>query len=446
MNLNTLHSEMQLLGGIIANGINMDAIDIFAKLPSKAFTNHRNRELFDTIRHMHECNMLVQPVTVAEYIDNKKDTLFDFPLSEITDFCKDTYCSPALYKPYAKNIRQAMYAREAIEAIDSAKEILMGDGSVESAVQEINSILGGLKLETDRKLPRTFEEIAKDYPDELEKRQLPSCIETGFPDLDKVIGRVANDDLIIIAARPAMGKTELAAAIANNVSKSGSIYIASMEMSDIQIYERIISIDGNYSSNNLQNFFDNDDSQMARVGASIQETRSRQGYIQDMTGMTPHDVAEDVEYVKRQTNDLRLIVVDHFGLFETGDGGRAQELGKISRGLKQLAKKTKTPVLLLCQLNRSLESRTNKRPIMSDLRECGDLEQDANKILFIYRDEVYNKDSPNKGVAEIIQGKNREKKMEDCLLTFTDGHFHNFCGTYVEESKEKNNNSGGFDY
>lgn len=447
MNLNTVYHEMYLLGGIIANGITLDAIEVLDKLPEQAFTNGRNRELFTTVRHMQKNNMIVDMVMVSGYLESKDDSMFDNPIGELTDYMKDGFCSVAQYKAYAKHLRQAMYIRDALQTLDQAKDLLTSDGNLDDAVNTVSNKLAGLKLETDRKLPRSFEEIAADYPDELEKRQLPSCLTTGFPDLDKAMGRVENDEMIIIAARPAMGKTELAAAIANHVAGDKSIYIASMEMSDMQIFERIISIDGNYSSKHLKNFFDNDDSQMARVGASINEIRSKQGYIQDMTGMTLRDVEQDVEYVKRKTNDLGLIVIDHFGLFELEDSGnRTQSLGKLSRSLKQLAKRVKTPVLLLCQLNRTLESRQNKRPIMSDLRECGDLEQDANKIMFIYRDEVYNDDSPNKGVAEIIFGKNREKEMERCLLTFHNGHFNSFAGNYVDQDEGSEEYSGGFNF
>lgn len=447
MNLNTTYHEMYLLGGIVANGITLDAIEVIDKLPEKAFTNGRNRELFTTLRHMQKNNMIVDLVMVSGYLESKENSLFDNPIGELVDYTKDGYCSVAQYKAYAKHLRQAMYIREAIETLDEAKDLLVSDGNLDDAVSKVSNRLSGLKLETDRKLPRTFKEIACDYPDELEKRALPSCLTTGFYDLDKAMGRVENDELIIIAARPAMGKTELAAAIANHVARDQSIYIASMEMSDMQIFERIISIDGNYSSKHLKNFFDNDDTQMARIGASVNEISSRQGYIQDMTGMTLRDVEQDVEYIKRKTNDLGLIVIDHFGLFELEDGGnRTQSLGKLSRSLKQLAKRVKTPVLLLCQLNRTLESRPNKRPIMSDLRECGDLEQDANKIMFIYRDEVYNDDSPNKGIAEIIFGKNREKECSKCLLTFTGGHFHNFAGSYTDQENDAGQYSGGFNY
>lgn len=443
MNLNTVHIEMSLLGGILASGLTLDAIEVLDKLPIDAFTNHRNKELFQTLKIMQTQNLDITMIEVSSLIDSKKSSLFDDSMSELADIMKN-YISPARFKSVAKALRQAMYVRQTLQTLEDAKEMLTSDMRLDDAVNAVSERLAGIKLETDRKLPRSFEEIAKEYPDELEKRQLPSCLETGFADLDKVMGRVECDELIILAARPAMGKTELAAAIANHVAKDKSIYIASMEMSDTQIFERIISIEGNYPGSKLKNFFENDDSEMARVGASVGEVSSRQGYIQDMTGMTLRDVEQDVEFVKRKTKDLGLIVIDHFGLFETGNdnGNRTQQLGKLSRDIKQLAKRVKTPVLLLCQLNRSLESRADKRPIMSDLRECGDLEQDANKIMFIYRDEVYNPDSPNKGVAEIIFGKNREKNLENCNLVFANGHFQTFTGVYHEQ--ESMDYSGGY--
>lgn len=449
MNLNTTQYEFDLVSSIIKNGINLDAVNILEKLPADAFTNMRARAIYQAVHGLYKTSEIVNLTTVSDTIENKPElnNLFSCVLADLTDLIKNSFCSPAQYKSYAKHLRKAMYVRQTIESLDEAKRLLTSDGNLSAVAEKVSKIVSGMTLETDRKLPRSMKEIAKDIPRLLEARETPSVFTTGFPDMDAQMGSVNDDDYLIIAARPGMGKTELAAAIGNYVSQSKSVYICSMEMSDTQVFERLMAINGNYSGTKIKNFFDNNDTDMAIVSASLGETATRKIYIQDTPNMTLSSVIADAKHVKRITGDLGLIVIDYFGLIKTSGGNRTQELGEISRSLKQLAKEIKTPVLLLCQLNRSLESRVDKRPIMSDLRECGDLEQDADQIMFIYRDEVYNEDTSAKGIAEIIWGKHRHKQTGRCLLTFNNGHFQSFAGNIADyDRQEKQSFSGGMNY
>lgn len=433
MNLDTHQYELDLLGSIVQNGVNLDAIEIIDKMPNEAWTSVYTKAMFSILKKMIADQEIVNMTTVATEMESHD--AFDAPTSDLIDFLKATHCSPAQYKAYAKRIRQSMYVRETIKGLEEARELLIGNGNINEVATKISNMLGGMTLETDRKLPRTLDEIAHDYPDELEKRVAPSAITTPFADMNKAQGRVNAEDLIIIAARPAMGKTELAAAIANCVGNDKSVYIATMEMSEVQIFERLMSIEGNYSSQLLRNFYDQDDVEQGRALAPMGEIASKQVYIQDSVGLSVTDIEKDCEYVKRRTNDLGLIVIDYFGLINVGDGNRTAALGEASRSLKKLAKKIKTPIILLCQLNRKVEERQDKHPVMADLRETGDLEQDADQIIFIYRDEVYNPDSNRKGTAEIYWGKHRHGDLSKakCTLTFTNGHFNNYCGPDFEE-------------
>lgn len=434
MNLDTVEYEIDLLGSMVNNGLTLDAVDILNKLEPRSFTNPYSRELFCALKVMSQSNEIINLTTVADELAKNEHTCFAYPIADVADFAKKSICIPSQYKAYAKRIRQAMYVRDTIVALDSAKEKLLGNGKLSEVADEVSTMLSGLTLETDRKLPRTLAEIANDYPDELEKRVLPSAISTPFPDMNKAQGRANPEDLIILAARPAMGKTELAAAIADRVAQDKSVYFASMEMSDIQVFERLMAISGNYSGSLLRDFFNQTDSDQARALAQIGEISKKQVYIQDTANLSLRDIESDIEYVKRRTGDLGLIVIDYFGLMQVDGSNRTQALGQASRSLKQLAKRIKTPILLLAQLNRKVEERADKHPVMSDLRETGDLEQDADQIIFIYRDEVYNPTSTKKGIAEVYWGKHRfgDLSKSKCLLTFNDGHFNSYAGSYNE--------------
>ena len=449
MNLDTFQFEVDLLGSIILNGLTLDAVEVIDKLPVDAFTDARTRELFGVMKKMSSSNEIMNMTTVTDEVMRNEMSNFSYAVADIADLCLGAHCSPAQYKSYAKRIRQAMYVRQTIKSLDEAKEKLLGNGNLSDVAEEVSTMLSGLTLETDRKLPRSLKEIAENYHEELEKRIAPSAINTPFPDMNKAQGRVNPEDLIILAARPAMGKTELAAAIADQVAKDKSVYFASMEMSDVQVFERLMAISGNYSGSLLRDFFNQDDSNQARALAQITEVSNRQVYIQDTANISLADIEKDIEYIKRRTGDLGLIVIDYFGLMKVSGQNRNQALGEVSRSLKQLAKRIKTPIILLSQLNRKLEERGDKRPIMSDLRETGDLEQDADQIIFIYRDEVYNPDSPFKGTAEVYWGKHRfgDLSKAKCMLTFRDGHFNNYAGPSYEDIEQENNPkqwTGGF--
>lgn len=448
MRTNVLQYEIDLLGSIVLNGLTLDAVEIIDKLPVEALTEQRTRELLLTLKRMSSNNEIINITTVCDEIEKNENSSFYCVSSDLADMIKASHCSPSQYKAYAKRIRQAMYVRQTITVLDEAKNKLLGNGDLSTVANEVSEMLSGLTLETDRKLPRFLDEIAQDYPNELEMRTAPSAIETPFCDMNRAMGRVNAEDLIILAARPAMGKTELAAAIANNVARSKSVYFASMEMSEIQVFERLMAISGNYSSSLLRDFFKQNDTDQSRALASVGEIMNRKVCIQDTANLSIYDIEKDIEYVKRRTSDLGLIVIDYFGLMDVSGQNRTQALGEASRALKRLAKKIKTPILLLAQLNRKVEERGDKRPIMSDLRETGDLEQDADQIIFIYRDEVYNPDSPQKGCAEVYWGKHRfgDLSKAKCVLTFKDGHFNNYTGSSLEEMEQEKNYNRGFDY
>ena len=247
-------------------------------------------------------------------------------------------------------------------------------------------------------------------------------VPTGFADLDRMTSGLQAGDLVVLAARPSMGKTSFAVNIAEHVALNEGLPVAifSMEMGAAQLAVRIVGSIGRVNQGNLRTGKLSDE-EWPRLTEAIERLRTVSLHIDETPGLTPSELRANARRLARQCGKLGLIVVDYLQLMSgsSSDGeNRATELGEISRGLKALAKELQCPVIALSQLNRSVEQRTDKRPMMSDLRESGAIEQDADIIMFIYRDDYYNKDSREPGVAEIIIGKQRNGPTGTVKLTF----------------------------
>jgi replicative DNA helicase len=258
-------------------------------------------------------------------------------------------------------------------------------------------------------------------------------VSTGFTELDKLTSGLQPGELIIIAGRPSMGKTTLAINIAENaaIGRQVPAGIFSMEMSAEQLSFRMLSSIGRISQSRLRNGKLSDED-WPRVDSAVSMMSNAPIFIDDGGALTPTDVRSRARRLKRE-HGLGLIVVDYLQLMQVSGTteNRATEISEISRSLKALAKELHVPVIALSQLNRSVEQRTDKRPVMSDLRESGALEQDADVILFIYREEVYDKETPRKGVADIIIAKQRNGPVGEFHLTFL-GEFTKFENLIAE--------------
>ena len=248
-------------------------------------------------------------------------------------------------------------------------------------------------------------------------------VPTGFYDLDRMTAGLQAGDLIVLAARPSMGKTALAINIAEHVALNEGLPVAvfSMEMGAAQLAVRIVGSIGRIDQGHLRTGKLSDD-EWPRLSEAIEKLRTISLHIDESAGLTSGDLRSSARRLSRQCGQLGLIVVDYLQLM-SGSGGdgenRATELGEISRGLKMLARELKCPVIALSQLNRSVEQRPDKRPMMSDLRESGAIEQDADIIMFIYRDEYYTKEACKEpGVAEIIIAKQRNGPTGTVKLAF----------------------------
>jgi len=260
--------------------------------------------------------------------------------------------------------------------------------------------------------------------DELYHREGDSDITgvpTGFTDLDRMTSGLQAGDLVIVAGRPSMGKTSFSMNIGEHVAIEQGLPVAvfSMEMGAVQLAMRMVGSVGMLDQHRMRTGKLTADD-WPRLTHAVQQVQEAQIYIDETPALNSMEVRARARRLARQCGQLGLIIIDYMQLMSANSSGenRATEISEISRSLKGLAKELNCPLIALSQLNRSLEQRPNKRPVMSDLRESGAIEQDADLILFIYRDEVYNPDSPDKGTAEIIVGKQRNGPIGSVRLTF----------------------------
>lgn len=328
---------------------------------------------------------------------------------------------------YAKIVREKSILRRLIEVnTDIAARCYEEQGDIDILVDEAEQAIfeiAGTKsnqMFTPIKqiVPGAFQAVEQLY----KRKELITGVPTGYHEIDKMTAGLQPSDLIILAARPSMGKTSFAMNIAQNAAIEGRIGVAvfSLEMSKEQLVMRLLSSVGRIDSQRIRTgkLQDQDWPKLSRAVGVLSESPI---YIDDTPAISVLEMRAKVRRLAAQY-DVGLIVVDYLQLMRGRNSteNRTQEISEISRSLKALAKEHKIPVIALSQLNRGLESRTDKRPMMSDLRESGAIEQDADVISFIYRDEVYNKadDNPNKGIAEIIIGKQRNGPTGTVKLTF----------------------------
>jgi replicative DNA helicase len=251
---------------------------------------------------------------------------------------------------------------------------------------------------------------------------------TGYKDLDSKTSGLQASDLIIVAGRPSMGKTSFAMNLVENaiLADSKPILVFSMEMPAGSLMMRLLSSVGKIDQTRVRNG-QLEEEDWAKLSAAMQQLKDKPLLIDDTPALTPTEIRSRARKVLREQGSLGMIMIYYLQLMQVAGSseGRTAEISEISRSLKSIAKEFNCPVIALSQLNRSLEQRPNKRPVMSDLRESGAIEQDADVIMFIYRDEVYNEESPDKGTAEIIIGKQRNGPIGTSRLAFV-GQFTRF--------------------
>ena len=424
----SLEAESSVLGGLLLDNSAWDRVGDLVK--EGDFYRHEHQLVFAAIAQLVNASKPADVITVFEQLQS---------LGKAQDVGGLAYLnSLAQYVPSAANIRR--YAEIVRERGILRKLLTASDEIATNAFNPQGKTVAKILDEAEQKIFNIGEEgsrmkqgfqgmdtLVVDLMDRVqEMADNPNDITgvpTGFYDLDRMTAGFQAGDMIVLAARPSMGKTALAINIAEHVALNEGLPVAvfSMEMGAAQLAVRIVGSIGRINQGHLRTGKLTDD-EWPRLTEAIEKLRNISLHIDETPGLTPSELRANARRLARQCGKLGLIVVDYLQLMSGSSGSngenRATELGEISRGLKMLAKELQCPVIALSQLNRSVEQRTDKRPMMSDLRESGAIEQDADIIMFIYRDEYYNKDSKEPGVAEVIIGKQRNGPTGTVKLAF----------------------------
>jgi replicative DNA helicase len=410
--LHSIDSEQSVLGALLLPG--SSAIDRIGQLKPGHFFTEAHRILFGEIVAMAGQGKAIDPVTVAEQLESLGLSEKIGGLAYLGELASNTPSSANVGR-YAQTVIDKALERELVAASDHIQAIASGFGSTKEKLAAAQSAIMKITETAEPRKPQLIRDVLIRAVAAIERRGdgKDSAMATGFPVLDaKLSGGFRRGNLVIVAGRPGMGKTAFAGCIAHNAALSGvPTLFLSMEMADTELADRMIAIAGRVPLDDiLAGNMEGDAGD--RILAGTARLHELPLVIDEQGGLSLFDIATKARSVRRQ-HGLGLIVIDYLQL-ASGDGdsrnsdSRNSQIEVITRGLKALAKELQIPVIALSQLSRKCEDRTNRRPIPSDLRESGAIEQDADVIMFVYRDEEYNQNSPDAGTAEIIVAKNRQ--------------------------------------
>lgn len=430
---NSLEAEQSVLGGLMLDNQAWDTV--FEMVKETDFYRNAHRIIYRAMEELASRDMPLDVITLAETLKKMQSLdaiggdIYLFELSKNTP-------SAANIKAYAAIVREHSILRQLISiGQDVANSAFQPEGRntaelIDHAESKIFSIA---EQHVRGSGPQTIKHLLAKATDRIDtlfhSTEAITGLSTGYTDLDHMTSGLQPSDLIIIAARPSMGKTTFAMNIAEHAAlKSGKpTLIFSLEMPGDALAMRMISSLGRIDQHNLRTGKLSDDD-WPRISSAVSMLSEAKMFIDDTAGLSPAELRVRARRVAKEHGQLGLIVIDYLQLMNVPGykkDNRTAEISEISRALKAIAKELNVPVIALSQLNRGLEQRTDRRPIMSDLRESGAIEQDADLILFIYRDEVYNEESPDKGIAEIIIAKQRNGPIGKLRLTFM-GQFTRF--------------------
>jgi len=421
----SIEAEQAVLGGLLLSSRAFDQVaDVITETD---FYREDHRLIFRAIHELSNVGRPCDAVTITEWFEShgKVDQIDG---GDYVSKLVSSTPSAANVKAYADIVREKSILRQ---MIDVGAEITSGafssDGRdsrelLEEAERKVFAIADqGMRssagfVSVQDTIKEAIEKIQELHEFEGEITGVP----TGFKDFDKLTAGLQSSDLIIVAGRPAMGKTTLAMNMAESAAIKNGVPVAifSMEMSGLQLVMRLFSSLGQIDQTRLRTG-NLDELDWPKLTSAMNLLHKSHIFIDETPALSPSELRARARRLKRE-HDIGMIVVDYLQLMSVpgSNENRATEIAEISRSLKAIAKELHVPVIALSQLNRALEQRPNKRPVMADLRESGAIEQDADLIIFIYRDEVYNEDTPDKGKAEIIIGKHRNGPTDTVALTF----------------------------
>jgi replicative DNA helicase len=433
----SVEAEQSVLGGLMLDNGSWDVVaDLIVE---QDFYRRDHQLIFRAIAQLFEQSLPVDVITLAEFHDKRGELDQVGELAYLGMLARNTP-SAANIAAYAGIVRERSVLRQLIQVGSAISNVAFNPEGLSSEdmldlaekhvfeIAEKGANRGGGFVQVKEVLSKVVDRI-----DTLFESDSPiTGLSTGFTDFDEQTSGLQPADLVIVAGRPSMGKTTFAMNLAENaaIKSKEPVAVFSMEMPADALAMRMLSSLGQIDQSRLRSGRLNDDD-WPRLTSAIALLNEAPLFIDDTPALTSTELRARARRLKRE-HGLSLIVIDYIQLMQGSAGSnenRTTEVSEISRSLKALAKELEVPVIALSQLNRSLEQRPNKRPIMSDLRESGAIEQDADLIVFIYRDEVYNEDSPEKGKAEIIISKQRNGPIGKVALTFQGKYtrFENFA-------------------
>ncbi|MCK5729106.1 MAG: replicative DNA helicase [Methylococcales bacterium] len=443
----SIQAEQSVLGGLMLDNEAWDKIA--DKLIEADFYRKDHRLIFRTIARLAQKQDPFDVITLSELLESTHELAQVGGLAYLGMMVKDTP-SAANITAYAGIVHDRSILRQLIKVGTDIADSAFNPQGKETAELLENAERMVFKIAEQREtgeggfLPiKTLLATAVNKIDVLHEQEGSiTGAATGFTDFDEKTLGLQQGDLIIVAGRPSMGKTTIAMNMAEYIAVNGDkpVAIFSMEMPGEALAMRMMSSVGGIDHHKIRTG-KLEEEDWPRLTSMMSILADRKLFIDDTPALTPTEVRARSRRLARDHGPLGLIVLDYLQLMQSPSSGesRVQQISDISRGLKALAKEMNVPVVALSQLNRNLEQRPDKRPIMSDLRESGAIEQDADLIVFVYRDEVYNEDTPDKGVAEIIIGKQRNGPLGKTRLTFEGQYtkFSNYAGNpYGDENYE----------
>lgn len=436
----SIEAEQAVLGGLLIDNRAFEAV--IERLKGQNFYRKDHEQIFECMTQLAQRNQPIDIITVSEWLEQNEALESVGGMAYISELARNT--------PSAANIRayaDIVYDRSVLREL-----VQVGGQITEAAFSTSGRTMNEVLDEAEQKVfeiaqqgvrgagPVPIKEVVAGALDTIEtlshEGNALTGISTGFTEMDRMTRGLQAGELVVVAGRPSMGKTVFAMNIAQHaaITQDKTVLVFSMEMPSESIAMRMISSLGRVDMQRLQSG-QLQEEDWARVSNAVGFLNNAKLVIDETPALTPMEIQSRARRVARE-GPLGLIVVDYLQLMRSSNRrveNRTAEISEISRSLKTIAKELNVPVIALSQLNRSLEQRPNKRPVMSDLRESGAIEQDADLIAFIYRDEVYYEDSEDKGTAEIIIGKHRNGPIGMFRLTFL-GQYTRFENFTQEQS------------
>ena len=419
-----IEAESGVLGSII---IDPEAIVQVADfLMPEDFYRDGHRTIYETILQLYEMHEAADFITICDELARKNKLEEVGGPGYITSLINQVPTSGNI-EYYGRIVERTAILRRLIHASGQIAAVAYEEADANVALDTAEKLIFGISQRHARADFSPLRDLLTDYMSKLdqlhEHRGTIVGVPTGFTDLDRLTGGLQRSDLIILAARPAVGKTSLGLSLAHNaaVKHGQSIAVFSLEMSKEQLVQRLLSMDAGIDQQRLRTGWIEDD-EWERIIFAMGTLAEANIWIDDTAGISPMEMRSKARRLQAE-HGIDLIIVDYLQLMQSTVGGkrnenRVQEISEISRNLKGLARELNIPVMALAQLSRAVESRQSKVPQLSDLRESGSIEQDADVVMFIYREDVYNPDTERKNIADIIVAKHRNGPVGEVSLYF----------------------------